>query len=217
VGAVQPPTDARNVTVAAARLRRWLDGFTERHGATEIIAASDVVALTGADGARAWVEVPFPPLEVGDAAAGARVDPLVDHVERTRRVGVLLVRRGGHASGIFAGGTLVASKVGSSYVQGTTKAGGWSQQRYARRRANQSSAAFAAAADEAVRIFGGESLDALVTGGDKAAVRAVLEDDRLAHLAPLVAKPWLAVKDPRLRVLVATPEQFLAVRISLDP
>ena len=35
------------------------------------------------------------------------------------------------------GATLESSKVDSSYVQGTTKAGGWSQQRYARRRANQ--------------------------------------------------------------------------------
>jgi hypothetical protein len=204
---VQPPAGARSVTVAAVRLRGWLAGFTERHGATSVSEAPDVVSLTGADGSQAWVDVPFPPL----------VGPLADHVERTRRVGVLLVRRGGYAAGVFDGVTLVSSKVGSSYVQGTTKAGGWSQQRYARRRANQSSAAFAEAADQAVRILGSERLDALVTGGDKAAVRAVLGDRRLEHLEPKVTGPWLAVKDPRQRVLVATPEQFLAVRITLDP
>jgi hypothetical protein len=56
-----------------------------------------------------------------------------------------------------------------------------------------------------------------VLGGDREAVKAVLADQRLAHLGPLVGGPWLAVKDPRLRVLEATPEQFLAVRIALDP
>jgi hypothetical protein len=167
----------------------------------------DTVLLTGADGARAWLEVPFPPL------AGE----LADHAERDRRIGVLLVRRGGHAAGVFEGGRLVTSKVGSAYVQGTTKAGGSSQQRYARRRANQATAAFAEAADVAARVLADETLDALVTGGDRAAVRSVLADRRLKHLEPLVAERWLAVKDPRLRVLAATPEQFLAVRIRLDP
>lgn len=195
------------MTVAADRLPRWLDGFTERHGETSVDAGESVVALVGADGARAWIEVPFPPL------AGT----LVEHVTRDRRVGVLLVRRGGHAAGVFDGTALVASKVGSSYVQGTTKAGGWSQQRYARRRANQASAAFAGAADTAARILADAPLDAVVLGGDRAAVRAVLADQRLAHLDRLVTGPWLAVKDPKLRVLAATPEQFLAVRITLDP
>ncbi len=203
-----PPAGARRVTVSATRLAGWLDGFRERHGPTESRTDADVIALTGADGARAWVRIPFGPL------AGT----LTEHVARTRRIGVLLVRRGGHAAGLFDGNTLVASKVGSSYVQGTTKAGGWSQQRYARRRANQASAAFAGAADAAVRVLGEVTdLDAVVAGGDREAVRTVLSDRRLAHLEPLVTDPWLAVKDPKLRVLAATPEQFRAVTILLDP
>jgi hypothetical protein len=201
----QPPPAARRVSVAPERLDRWLAGVAERHGAVETSTGPEVVALTGADGARAWIEVPFAPL-AGD---------LVEHALRRRRVGVLLVRRGGHAVGVFDGPDLVASKVGSSYVQGTTKAGGWSQQRYARRRANQASAAFAGAADVAARILGEARLEALVAGGDREAVRAVLSDRRLAHLEP--SGPWLAVKDPKLRMLAAMPEQFRAVHITLDP
>ncbi len=128
---------------------------------------------------------------------------------------MLLVRRGGHAIGVFEGAALVASKVDSRYVQGTTKAGGSSQKRYARRRANQATASFADAADIAARILGGERLDALVAGGDREAVRAVLADPRLSQLKP--TGPWLEVKDPKLKVLAATPEQFRAVRIRLDP
>ena len=201
----------RTVSVSAARLGVWLDGFVERHGSWTVAPAPDVVELTGADGAKAWVQVPFPPLD------DLTVRGLLAHVKRERRVGVLLVRRGGHAAGLFAGRKLVASKVGSSYVQGTTKAGGWSQQRYARRRANQASAAFAEAADDAARVLDGETMDALVLGGDREAVKAVLADPRLAPLQPLVTGAWLTVKDPKLRILEAMPEQFLALRIDLDP
>jgi len=144
------------------------------------------------------------------------VTALVAHAARERLVAVVLVRRGGHAAGLFRGAELIASKVGSSYVQGTTKAGGWSQQRYARRRANQADAAFADAADAAAKVLGGARPEALVAGGDRDAVRAVLADRRLAHL-PGPSGPWLTVKDPKLRVLAATPEQFRAVRIRLDP
>lgn len=195
----------REVTVAAERLERWLAGFAERHGDATSTEGFDVVELVGSDGARAEIDVPFPPL----------TGSLVEHVTRPRRIGVLLVRRGGFAVGVFDGTRLVSSKVDSTYVQGTTKAGGWSQQRYARRRANQASAAFAEAADAAARVLTERELDALVAGGDRAAVRAVLADRRLAHLAP--SGPWLAVKDPKLRVLAATPEQFRTVRIRLEP
>ncbi|MGI8679267.1 MAG: acVLRF1 family peptidyl-tRNA hydrolase [Jatrophihabitans sp.] len=200
-----PPPGARQVTVAAERVEKWLAGFDERHGGSSSVEAPDWVELRGSDGDRAWAEVPFPPL----------TGSLVEHVARRRRIGVLLVRRGGYAAGVFDGARLVVSKVGSSYVQGTTKAGGWSQQRYARRRGNQATAAFARAADGAAGVLIEADLDAFVAGGDRDAVRAVLADRRLAHLEP--SGPWLTVKDPRLKVLAAMPEQFLAVRISLVP
>ena len=139
------PDGARRVTVGSDRLARWLEGFAERHGAVTTETGPEVVALTGADGARAWVTVPFPPLQGG----------LVEHVARPRTVGVLLVRRGGYAAGVFVGRELVASKVDTGYVQGTTKAGGWSQQRFARRRANQAAALFGEAADVAARVLAG--------------------------------------------------------------
>jgi len=210
-----PPDGAREVTVAAARLRKWLRGFDERHDGLQLDSDGTTVLLTGRDGDRAWIDVPFPPLPELTGTALAKQVALAEHVERPRRVGVLLVRRTGYAAGLFDGTELVSSKVDSTYVQGTTKAGGWSQQRYARRRANQAHAAFAEAADVAARILGDAELDALVAGGDREAVKSVLADPRLAHLEP--TGPWLTVKDPKLRVLQAMPEQFLGIRITLDP
>jgi hypothetical protein len=180
--------------VAAARLSKWLDGFADRHGALATTATEDN------QGPRTLTQLQL-------------------HVSRPRRIGVLLVRRGGYAAGVFDGTTLISSKVGSSYVQGTTKAGGWSQQRYARRRSNQATAAFAEAADVAARILLPDlnRLDAVICGGDRTAVATVLSDPRLTPLQQLVAGQFLSVPDPRLRVLQASPAQFLAVQIQIHP
>ena len=73
------------------------------------------------------------------------------HAAADRTVGVLLVRLGGYAAGVFAGAPprLAASKVGSRLVHGRSAAGGQSQQRFARRREKQAAEALAAAADTA--------------------------------------------------------------------
>jgi Actinobacteria/chloroflexi VLRF1 release factor len=205
---------ARQVVVSAERLQRWIDGFSERHGGATTNVSPTEVHLAGADEAQAWLTIPFAPLPEDADLAG-----FVAHVTRSRRVGVLLVRRGGYAVGVFDGTELAASKTGSSYVQGSTKAGGWSQQRFARRRANQARVAFEAAAAAAVAVVlpVAGALDAVVTGGDRTAVDAVLADARLAPLRPLVVRPFLAVPDPRLRVLKESPGMFTSVRARLDP
>ncbi len=210
------PEDARRVSVAFRRVSKWLDGFADRHGGLSTAAFADKVVVTAADGSVAWIKVPFLPWE---SDSPRPLTSLQLHLNRPRRVGVLLVRRGGYAAGVFDGTELVSSKVGSAYVQGTTKAGGWSQQRYARRRSNQARAAFDEAADVAVRILLPEAanLDALICGGDKAAVEAALSDPRLAVLLPLRTPPFLPVPDPRLRVLKATPAQFLVVDLAIHP
>jgi len=196
----------RWVTVPPERLARWLAGFATRHGEVVTSSGLTLVRLVAADGAMAEVEVPFPPL-VGD---------LVDHVQQSRTVGVLLVRLGGHAVGVFQGSVLVASKVGSRQVHGRSAAGGWSQQRFARRRENQSTAALSAAADTAARVLVGAPLDAVVVGGERSAVDTVLADRRLATLLPLVTGRLVDVPDPRLAVLKTAPWRDVWIRV-VDP
>lgn len=200
----------RWVTVAPERLERWLAGFAERHGETTTSAGPEQVVLHGADGARAELQVPFPPL-TGD---------LVAHAAAPRRVGVLLVRLGGYAVGVFAGGELVVSKVGSRPVHGRNAAGGQSQQRFARRREGQVRVALQAAADTAARVLAphAPTLDAVVVGGERTAVDEVLADRRLEALRPLVTGRLLDVPDPRQAVLLTAPEQFRAVQVRVvDP
>lgn len=203
----------KHVTVPPERFERWLAGFSDRHGAMTNDVASDVVVVRAADGAEARCHVPFAPLPEETRS----LDGVVEHVRRDRRVGVVLVRRGGHAVGVFDGRGLVESKVGARHVQGRTAAGGQSQQRFARRREKQAREAFDAAADTAARILLPylDTLDAVVVGGDKAALRHVLDDRRLATARDLVVPPHLPVPDPRLAVLRDTPDTFRAVRITL--
>ncbi|TKJ18945.1 acVLRF1 family peptidyl-tRNA hydrolase [Blastococcus sp. CCUG 61487] len=204
----------RRLGVAPERLGRWLDGVATRHGAFGEVTVDDdgAVRLTCADSTTVVLRAPFgwtpeQPLLAAFTAA-ARAD---------RRAAVLLVRRGRWAVAVFDGADLVASKVDSRQVQGRTAAGGWSQQRFARRRGHQTDAVVAAAADTAARVLlphvGG--LVALFTGGDRGLVDDVLDDRRLLDLAALRREPALDVGEPTKAVLLETPGQFRAVQVTI--
>ena len=129
---------------------------------------------------------------------------------------LLLVRRGGYAVGIASGDRLTAHKVGTRYVQSRTAAGGWSQQRFARRRANQADVLVGAAVEHAVRLLAGIRPRGVVLGGDKALVAAVLDDPRLAGIRPLPRRELYDLPDPRLDVLEKALERGRAVRVTID-
>jgi peptide subunit release factor 1 (eRF1) len=206
--------------VPPERLDRWLARWAERHGGgAATLVEADAVTFTGADGATVRCEPPFPPLDAIALGQRAGFDKelLLRHVERPRTVGVVLVRLGGHAVGVFAGRELRASKVGSRLVHGRHRAGGSSANRFARRRGNQARAALDAAADTAIALLAeparaGE-LDAVVRGGDRRALDEVFADPRLADVARLAVARVLEVAEPRRKVLDATPDLFLATRV----
>jgi peptide subunit release factor 1 (eRF1) len=141
------------------------------------------------------------------------------HAERERAVGVLLVRLGAHAAGVFEGPRLVDSKVARRLVHGRHRAGGSSARRFERRRGEQARASLGAAADLAARLLLprlGE-LDAVVFGGDRRALAEVLEDRRLRALAERAEARVLEVPEPRLDVLRATPAAFRACALYDGP
>ena len=153
-----------------------------------------------------------------DWTPGAALLPSFTAAAReTHRAAVLLVRRGRWAVGVFDGGDLVVSKVDSRQVQGRTAAGGWSQQRFARRRGNQTDAVVEHAVETAVRVLLPQagSVAALFTGGDRGLVDEVLADRRLAPLAALRREPHLDVGEPTKAVLLETPKQFRAVDVTI--
>jgi VLRF1 release factor-like protein len=212
----------RWVEVAPDRIVRWVETFAERHGQVAGEPSRTMLVLRAADGAAAECHPPFPPMA---APATWPADPagcaalIAAHAAADRTVGVLLVRLGGFAAGVFAGSPprLVRSKTGSRLVHGRSAAGGTSQRRFARRRENQAASALAAAADTAVAVLVpyAERLDAVVLGGDRRAVTGVSADSRLRPVMKHSVDRFLTVPDPRLAVLRDTPRMFLAVRIHL--
>jgi hypothetical protein len=233
----------RWVDVAPERFPGWVASFARRHGAdTEdqsltMAVTGDSVIFTAPDGAVAECHPPFPPVadnskkraadEAARPAEAAEVaEAVVAHARRPRTVGVLLVRLGGYAAGVFTGypPALADAKTGSRLVHGRSAAGGWSQHRFARRREKQASEALQAAAGAAADVFGrrggrgarpGETLDAVVLGGDKRAMAELRQDPRLAPYLAIATDRFLTVPDPKRAVLEATPRLFLAVRIRL--
>lgn len=185
------------VFVPAARFPRWVENFGIRHGAAEISLRDGGLHGRAEDGSWFLADLPFSEQYAGEpdavAFAAARVLP--------RDWGVLLVRKGGFAIARLSGDRIVESKVGQRHVQGKTAAGGWSQQRYARRRENQAQAAYDAAAGHADRILSGLG-GPLVLGGDPAAVNATLAGLAAAGLAHRGASgAFLTVPDPKREVL----------------
>lgn len=204
----------RWVEVGHDRIRRWLVDFSGRSSVTRTAYEPELVRFESA-AAIAECHPPFPPFPETGEHDGLWLDPLIAHVERPRTVGVLLVRLGGHAAGVFEGDRLVASRVGSRPVHGRNANGGWSQARFARRREEQSRVASDAASDIAARILLTriEDLDAVVLGGDRRAVDALREDAALAPLFERAVDRFLTLPEPRLTVLRTAPMMFRAVRV----
>lgn len=208
----------RTVPIGAGRLARWAAGFGERHGPVSVTVSPGAVELSGRDGAQAVLADPWDSWRPADDVADP-VQDLAAHVLAPRRVAALLVRRGGYACAVVHGGRVVASKVGTRYVQGRTAAGGWSQQRFARRRAKQTDELAGAAAEVAVRLLTGPSPAQapgwLVTGGDRPLLDAVLADPRLAGLRAAPRGVHLSIGDPRSDLVGQLPDLITQVRVTL--
>jgi hypothetical protein len=206
-------TSSRTVLVPAARLVRWVENFGVRHGDPVLAVREGMLDLAAPDGATAMAGLPFGGAYDGPPDAASFAAALVVPT----RWGLLLVRKGGFAVAALARETVTASKVGQRHVQGRTKAGGQSQQRFARRRDNQARQAYEAAAEHAARILTGR-VEALVCGGDRPAVETVLEDPRLRRLSDVRVGPWLPVPDPRRSVLEQAVRDAMSVSVEVtDP
>jgi len=152
---------------------------------------SSRVTLTAADGAVASYDTAPPPDEFG----------------------LVLVRRGGYAVGLVRGADLAASKCGTRYVQGRTKAGGQSQKRYARRRANQADDVAAAAAGAVDRVLADTPNVTVFCGGDRELVKQALGGARVPVQR---AERWLDVKEPRRVALERSVQQARSVLVRLN-
>jgi hypothetical protein len=181
--------DTREVWVAPERIAGWIDRFGDRHGGFLATGTDEVLNLVAGDGEAARLTLPGRSLSVGDDPVGALIAAATD----PRVLGLLLIRRGGYSVGVAEGAAIVAHRSGTRYLQGRTAAGGWSQQRFARRRANQAKAALDKAREAVVDVVmpRAADLDEVVAAGERQAVREVLSDPEVHVLGGLLRQDML--------------------------
>jgi len=220
----QPPTKRRTVSgggiaveVPPDRLVGWVNRFAGRNdGLAAISADGDMISVAGGDGTAAVLQVPFGPMTVGDREP---IEALLHHLSGLGALGVVLVRGGAHSVGVVRDGLVLSSSTDRAYLQGRTAAGGWSQQRFARRRENQRTASFENASTTTARLLVplAASLRGLVLGGDKHALAEVFADSRLVVLENLPRRVFGDIAEPRRAVLDEIATRSLSVEIVISP
>ncbi|MCB5275737.1 hypothetical protein BJG92_03288 [Arthrobacter sp. SO5] len=209
--------DTRVAFVSGARLPGWVERFAASHGDLTEEELDGGLQLSAADGAVAMLQAPWP----ADGRPGRGPDAvtrLASLASQPRSIGAVLVRRGGYSVAVVSGGVVLASKTGTRHVQSRTAAGGWSQQRFARRRANQADALVEAVAEHAGRIFAEHRIEYLAPGGDRTLAEQVLAEPVLKQYAARPRLAFLDVPDPRAAVLKKAAADLCAVRILVtDP
>lgn len=175
------------ILLSGDRLYRWVANFEKNHGPVSLQANG---TLTGEaeDGASFIISLPFDRPYHG----GAAVADFLAANEPPPSWGLLLARKSGFVVARLLGNELDGHKVARRHVQGRTKAGGQSQQRFARRRDNQAKAVHTSAAGHAHELL--SDVSELVLGGDRFAVEQILS---LARINPRQVSRWVEFHEAR--------------------
>ncbi|MET9260621.1 acVLRF1 family peptidyl-tRNA hydrolase [Amycolatopsis sp. NPDC004079] len=206
----------RAVEVPPERLDGWFARFAERNdGVRTTLLTATEVRITAENGTTATATVSFGPLAAQGEHPGLAVEPLIRHAQTPRLIALLLVRKGGHSLGLAYDGRVVLSRTDRHHVQGRTAAGGWSQQRFARRREGQTRAALHSAAQDAYEVLLSRlsEVDAVVLGGDRRALGELRADRRLAKLFDRAEPRVLEIPEPRREVLAEAAQRARAVEL----
>ncbi|ANZ39292.1 hypothetical protein BBK82_27775 [Lentzea guizhouensis] len=204
---VRPVPGGRAVEVEPERLHGWIARFAERHGPVETLVDANVV-ITAADGATATFVT----------RGGTTVEEVVERLTEPRRIGLVLVRLGGHSVGVAFGDRVEVSTTDRKQVHGRIRAGGWSQQRFARRREGQARVALQAAADDVARVLVPRlaELESVVLGGDRQALDVLRNDRRLTGVFSQAEDRVLDVPEPRRAVLDEAAHRARCVEIVIQ-
>ncbi|SFR28436.1 hypothetical protein SAMN04488564_113284 [Lentzea waywayandensis] len=205
---VRPVPGGRAVEVEPERIEGWIARFADRHGAVDVQVSETEVEITANDGATATFTT----------RGGTSVTEVIEKLTEPRRIGLLLVRLGGHSIGVAFGGRVEVSTTDRKQVHGRIRAGGWSQQRFARRREGQARVALQAAADDVARVLVPRlsQLDGVVLGGDWQALDVLRNDRRLSGVFSKAEARVLDVPEPRRAVLDEAAQRARCVEIVIQ-
>jgi hypothetical protein len=166
--------------------------------------------------ARRVVVLPPFPLREASFRAGCDPLPLRSLLSQPRSVGVVLLRLGRYAVGLFEGERLVDSKTGKRFVKGRHKAGGQSAQRFVRIREKQIREMFDKACEAVQARFEPveRELDHVFLGGDRHTLGAFLKRcPYLRRLEDRTMRRLLPVARPGQDALEAMPREIFKSQV----
>ena len=142
---------------------------------------------------------PFP-VEHEQVLDGWDASPLRTLLSREYMLGVVLLRLGRFAVGVFQGDVLLSSKTDTRYVKGRHSAGGQSQKRFERIREKQAQELFNKTCTVVVEKFApyGDRLDYIILGGERFTLQEFLKRcDYLNRLSPRILGRTLNIREPK--------------------
>ena len=158
---------------------------------------------------------PFP-LDQDAFYHGWNISPLRELLSREYTLGVVMVRLGRYAIGVFRGEMLVSSKTDTRYVKGRHHAGGTSQKRFQRIREGQIQSLYRKVCSIATEKLGAveHQLDYVVLGGERFTLLGLLKDcPYLQKLSTKILKRMINVPDPGQHALQKVPQQIWSSQV----
>ena len=149
---------------------------------------------------------PFP-VERDQLLEGWDASQLRALLARDYLLGVVLLRLGRFAVGVFRGQALLTSKTDTRYVKGRHSAGGQSQKRFERIREKQIQEIFDKTCSVVKERFAPyeDQLDYIVLGGERFTLQGFLKRcDYLQRLSPKILGRTLNVREPKRDALEGT-------------
>ena len=182
-----------------------------------VVFWSDGFALEGSSpkGSRLIILPPFP-VERDELLEGWDVSQLRTLLAREYVLGVVLLRLGRFAVGVFRGEALVSSKTDTRYVKGKHSAGGRSQKRFQRIREKQVQEIFDKTCSVVREHFTPfeDQLDYIFLGGERFTLQGFLKRcDYLQRLTPKILSRVLNVREPKHQALQGVIETIWESRM----
>lgn len=167
---------------------------------------------------RTKIQIIIPPLPIPKDlfSIGTDVTGLVDLIQSNITIGVVLVRLGHYAIGIFQNSTLVDSKTGSRYVKRSHRAGGSSQRRFERSRERLIKEMLDKTCEETMNLFNnfGENINYLFMGGEKHTLQRFFKTCRyLSNVNTIKLNRVLEIKQPNRKTLAQIHHQIWNSRV----
>ena len=183
---------------------------------TPRLGSSDTGAVLFRSPQSSWTIIPPFPVDHDASKEGWDTSQLRTLLAKEYVVGVVLVRLGRYAVGVFQGETLVASKTDTRYVKGRHSAGGTSQKRFARIREKQVHQMYDKTCSVAQQVLSPyeDRLDYIFLGGEKFTLQGFRKEcPYLQGLSSRVLGRVLNVREPNLAALKGCGETIWESRV----